>query len=121
MLSRSEVAALLARASVGLVLFHPIRNYVNAQPNKMFEYMAAGLPVIASDFPLWWTIIKSTGCGLLADPLDPAAIAKAMVWVLRHPTEAAEMGQRGQRAVAEKYNWERQADRLIATLPTRRD
>jgi glycosyltransferase involved in cell wall biosynthesis len=88
---------------------------VNAQPNKMFEYMAAGLPVVASDFPLWRKIIKSAECGLLTDPLNPAAIAEALVWLLRHPARAAQMGRNGRRAVAENYNWERESGSLIAT------
>lgn len=115
LLKHSEVAELLSRAKVGLVLFHPDENYVNAQPNKMFEYMAAGLPVVASDFPLWRKMIRSAECGLLADPLNPAAIAEALVWLLRHPAEAAAMGRNGRRAVAEKYNWERESECLIAT------
>jgi glycosyltransferase involved in cell wall biosynthesis len=115
LLGRAQVGELLARARVGLVLFHPVRNHVNGQPNKMFEYMAAGLPVVASDFPLWRKIIKSAECGLVADPLNPAAIAEALVWLLRHPARAAEMGRNGQRAVAENYNWERESESLIAT------
>ena len=114
-LERAQVGELLARAKVGLVLFHPIGNHVNGQPNKMFEYMAAGLPVVASDFPLWRKIITTAECGLLADPLNPAAIAEALVWLLRHPARAAQMGRNGRRAVAEHYNWERESKSLFAT------
>ncbi len=115
LLNRPQVAALLARARVGLVVLHPTGNYVNSQPNKLFEYMSAGLPVIASDFPLWRRIVEAAGCGLLVDPMNPAAIAEAMLWLLRNPSEAAEMGRLGQRAVAEQYNWERESERLLAT------
>ena len=114
-LNRPQVAELLARARAGLLMSHPTRNYINAQPNKLFEYMSAGLPVVASDFPLWRKIIRSSNSGLLADPLNPQAIAEALVWLLRHPAEAAEMGRNGQRAVAEKYNWEHESKSLIST------
>ncbi len=115
LLNRSQVAELLARARVGLVVLHPTRAYVDSQPTKLFEYMSAGLPVIASDFPIWRRIVESAGCGLLVDPLDPAAIAEALVWMFQHPSEAAEMGRRGQEAIAEHYNWEHESQRLIAT------
>jgi hypothetical protein len=79
----------------------------------MFEYMAAGLPVIASDFSLWREIVDGSGCGLLVDPMDPEAIAEAMQWILEHPAESEAMGRRGRQAVKERYNWEQEAKKLI--------
>lgn len=112
-LGRAEVAQLLRRARAGLVLLHPEPNYLNAQPVKLFEYMGAGIPVIASDFPVWRNIIEDAGCGLLVDPLDPAAIARAIDDLWRHPSEALEMGRRGRAAVHAKYNWNREEERLL--------
>ena len=113
MLSRPQVAALLASARVGIVTLHPTGNYVNSQPTKLYEYMSAGLPVIASDFPIWRQVVEPAGCGLLVDPLDPRAIADAIEWLLSHPVEAEEMGRRGRLAVEAKYNWEREGTRLV--------
>lgn len=110
--SRPNVAALLGRVRAGLVVFHPSPNHLDAQPNKMFEYMAASLPVIASDFPLWREIVDGAGCGLLVDPLDPEAIAEAMRWILDNPEKAQEMGRRGRDAVETQYNWEPEATKL---------
>jgi lipopolysaccharide/colanic/teichoic acid biosynthesis glycosyltransferase/glycosyltransferase involved in cell wall biosynthesis len=115
LLDRSQIAELLARARVGLFLMHPTGNKVNALPVKLFEYMAAGLPAVVSDFPYWRKIIGSAGCGLMVDPLNPAAVAEALTWLFRHPAQAAEMGRNGRRAVLEYYNWERESDCLIAT------
>lgn len=112
-LTRPEVSALLGRARIGLVLLHPAGNYIDAQPNKLFEYMAAGIPVVASDFPRWRTLIEDVSCGLLVDPLDPSAIAAAIQWLLKHPDEAAAMGQRGQAAIRDTYNWAAEGERLI--------
>jgi glycosyltransferase involved in cell wall biosynthesis len=112
--SRKNVWALLGQAKLGLALLHPTPNHIKSQPNKLFEYMAAGIPVIASNFPLWKEIVEDNGCGLLIDPLDPEAIGEAIQWVLEHPVEAEKMGQRGQAAVRERYNWDHEANKLLA-------
>jgi glycosyltransferase involved in cell wall biosynthesis len=103
----------LSKAVAGLVVLKPLQSFQEALPVKMFEYMAAGLPVIASDFPLWRTIIDGEKCGILVDPLDPQALASTMSWILEHPAEAAEMGKRGRAAVRERYNWESEARALL--------
>ncbi len=107
--SRREVAAALGDARAGLVVLRPVAHEMLTLPIKLFEYMAAGLPVIASDFPLWRRIVEDAGCGLLVDPLDVGAIADAMRWILDHPKEAQAMGQRGRRAVEERFNWNHEA------------
>ena len=111
--TRPQVADILGQVRAGLVVLHPIENYQDAFPVKMFEYMAAGLPVIASDFPLWRRIVEGAGCGLLVDPLKPQAIADAIQWLLDFPEEACAMGQRGRRAVENHYNWAAEAVKLI--------
>ena len=77
-LDRTEVVALLHDSRVGMVLFQPVANYVEAYPTKLFEYMASELPVVASDFPVWRQIVAGVDCGLLARPTDPIAVADAM-------------------------------------------
>ncbi|MFL1464664.1 glycosyltransferase family 4 protein [Marinobacter sp. HN1S83] len=104
-LDREGVKKTLSDSVAGLVTLHPIINYLDALPVKMFEYMAAGLPVIASDFPLWRQIIESNQCGLCVDPLDPEAIAQAIDYLITHPEEAEFMGKNGKAAVEQKYNW----------------
>jgi glycosyltransferase involved in cell wall biosynthesis len=110
---RKEVAAVLARSSAGLVVFKPGANHTNAQPNKMFEYMSAGIPVIASNFPLWREIVEGNRCGICVDPLSVEQISRAIQWVFDHPEEAAEMGENGSRAVRSKYNWEQEEEVLL--------
>jgi hypothetical protein len=112
-LSRAEVADVIGASRVGIVTFLPAFNYVHAGPNKMFEYMQAGIPVVASDFPLWREIVASTGCGLCVDPRDPAAIAAAVDRLAGDPELAAACGRNGARAVAGKFNWSTEAQKLV--------
>ena len=110
---REQLSQIFSCSYAGLVLFHPIPNHINSQPNKLFEYMSAGLPVIASNFLLWRDIIETTNCGLCVDPLNPLEIAEALIWLHKNPDEAKAMGERGVKAIKEKYNWENEAKHLV--------
>jgi len=112
-IDRDGVRATMARSMAGVVVFHPEPNHINAQPNKMFEYMSAGIPVIASNFPLWREIIEGADCGICVDPLSSEEIADAIRWVIEHPIEAQAMGENGRRAVLGKYNWKRESKKLL--------
>lgn len=112
-LDRAGVRGVMARARAGLVTLHPLRNYRDALPVKMFEYMAAGLPVIASDIPQWRAIVDGAGCGLCVDPYDPGAIAGAIDALVAQPAMARQMGERGRQAIALHYNWTNEAAKLV--------
>ena len=112
-LSRDDVAAMLADTRAGLLLIKPIPHEMVSLPIKLFEYMAAGLPVISSDFPRWREIVESADCGILVDPEDEGAIVRAMSWILDNPKEAQEMGVRGREAIFNIYNWDNEAKTLL--------
>lgn len=103
--NRPETLELLAGSRIGLAVLHPIPSFLVSQPTKLYEYMMAGIPFVASDFPLWRQSIGDVSCGLFVNPKDPKAIAEAIRWLLEHPTEAEAMGQRGRQLILERLNW----------------
>ncbi|MCG3672269.1 glycosyltransferase family 4 protein [Aliarcobacter butzleri] len=104
-LGRDDIADIMSKSKVGLVTLHPIINYLDALPVKMFEYMSAGLPIISSNFVLWKEIVERNNCGICVNPLEPKEIAQAIEYIITQSNEAREMGQNGKKAVLEKYNW----------------
>lgn len=113
-LGRSQIRDVLARSMAGMVTLHPISNYLESLPVKMFEYMAAGIPVIASNFPLWEKIISDADCGICVDPLDTSAIADAIDFFVTHPELACQMGRNGRAAVVSHYNWSVEEKKLLS-------
>jgi len=103
----------LQSCSVGAILFQPVwwNDYTNL-PNKLFDFMAAGLGVVASRFPEMGRVVTETGCGWLVDPTDPVSVACAIEDALADPEECRARGQAGRRAVLERYNW-RTAERAL--------
>ncbi|WP_281974577.1 glycosyltransferase family 4 protein [Halobacillus litoralis] len=111
-LDRKQIKGLLETALAGLVVLEPRTNFIDSLPIKMFEYMATGLPVIASNFPLWKEIIEGNNCGICVDPLNTDEIAAAIRWIKDNPVKAAEMGENGKKAIKEHYNWESESRKL---------
>lgn len=112
-LDQPDTYRLLRSVRVGIVCEHPIPTFLEAIPVKLFEYMGAGLPVIASDFPFWRKMLNGIDCAIFVDPLNVTKIATALEYLLTHPDEAKEMGRRGQTAVIERLNWNTQLPKLV--------
>lgn len=111
---RPTVHRQLSETRAGLVLLGATPSYVEAQPVKMFEYMAAGLPVVASDFPRWREMIEAADCAVFVDPEDPEAAAAAIDRLLADPVRAEAMGARGREAVRTRFNWAQEGEALAA-------
>lgn len=112
-IGRQEVNELYARSRVGICLLLPVPNYVNSLPTKIFEYMAAGLPSVSSNFPLCREILEKYDCGIAVDPCDHDAVVKAVRYYLDNPEEAHKAGMRGRRAIEEELNWRNEGKKLV--------
>jgi len=113
LLSRESVKDLLSKSATAIVTFLPAPNHIESQPNKMFEYMSAGLPLVASNFPLWKEIVEGNNCGICVDPSSPQEISKAILYLNQNKEIARKMGENGRKAVLEKYNWSAEAMKLL--------
>jgi glycosyltransferase involved in cell wall biosynthesis len=114
---RGRVGPLEARRKayqgrIGLVVLHPTPAYVEALPTKLFEYMDSGIPVVASDFPVLREIVAAADCGVLVDPHDVGAIGRALKCLASDPALARRLGENGRRAVRQRYNWDRESEKL---------
>lgn len=112
-LNREEVANVLSTTKIGIVTFLPLPNHIDSQPNKMFEYMSAGIPIITSNFPLWKDIVEGNNCGITVNPTSSTDIANAMDYLVKNDDIAKIMGENGKKAVIEKYNWAIEEKKLI--------
>lgn len=110
----NAVPEYLSRAKIGVILLQPVYyNNIMGIPNKLFDCMAAGIPVIASNFPNISEIVKEADCGILIDPTDAEDVADAIVYLMEHPAEAKRMGDNGRGAIEEKYNWAKMEEKLF--------
>jgi glycosyltransferase involved in cell wall biosynthesis len=114
LVDRETMVRHLNNASAAMVLYSDHPNHQSIRSNRVYEAMAAGLPVIVSDFPEWREFIAKHKCGIAVNPEDTNAIADAFRKLASNPEESREMGLRGQRAVLEIYNWNSEAKKLIS-------
>jgi glycosyltransferase involved in cell wall biosynthesis len=114
MLARNELDRLFAEATIGLVLNAPRPDYIEISTNKLFEYMLAGLPVIASAIPSWKSIVEEVGCGVIVDTTDAKEIARAVRELLDVPEEMKAMGERGRLAAQSRFHWGSEEEKLLA-------
>ncbi len=113
-ISFERMLSLCAESVASIVLYPNNENSQNVRSNRLFESMALGRPVVVPDFPNWRAFIQEAQCGILADPDNPAEIAKAIVALLANPGESQSMGHRGRHLVESRWNWSNEYQRLVS-------
>lgn len=106
-----EVYKYMKAADIGVALLYPIPNHLTSLAVKIFEYMACGIPMLLSDFPLWEE--KFSECSVFADPYNPKAISEAIHSLCTDKDMRIRLGNGGKKLVNEHYSWESESKKLI--------
>lgn len=104
---------LLAKGNIGLSVALGSSSKHLAYPTKIFEYMAMGMPVVASDLDLTREVIEAAGCGVLVPPDDPKAYVNAALAILNDPIRFEKYRQNGLAASQHMFHWDREGARLV--------
>jgi glycosyltransferase involved in cell wall biosynthesis len=107
----SEVLRLYQLSKVGAVVLYPTPSHRHAIPTKMLEYLGAGLPVIASNFPEWSSLVE--GCGVQVDPHDVRQIQDAVRRLLANGSDIAAMSEMARARIAKHFGWKKEGQRLV--------
>ena len=117
-LPMESVSSFIQSNSIGMALCDYVPNMgykMGSMGNtKLFEYMMAGVPVIATDFVLWKDIIDKYKCGIYVNPHDVEAIKNAISFLFSDMDKLKEMGNNGRKAVETLYNWSTQEEVLLS-------
>jgi glycosyltransferase involved in cell wall biosynthesis len=103
----------LAAADACIAILMPLEEYKTTYPNKVFDYMAAGRPIVLAIDGVIRQVVEAAGCGIFAEPGNAAALAKVICKLAEQPEESRAMGLRGRNYLEENFNREKMADRLI--------
>ena len=88
--------------------------------NKIFEYLACGLPVLVSDISEWVEMIVKPGYGLSCDPKIGSSVEEKLSWFISHPEEMKSMGRRGRDRVLKEWNYESEFTKVFEMLDSNR-
>ncbi|MBP9040787.1 MAG: glycosyltransferase family 4 protein [Anaerolineaceae bacterium] len=101
---KDEMSGVMAAADACIAILKPVEMYKTTYPNKVFDYMAAGRPVLCAIDGVIREVVETAKAGVFVPPGDPQALAKAVVYISNHAAEARQMGLNGRAYVSEHFN-----------------
>jgi glycosyltransferase involved in cell wall biosynthesis len=101
---KNEMAAVLAGADACLAILKPIAEYKTTYPNKVFDYMAAGRPVVIAIDGVIRKVVEEAHCGLFASPGDAASLADVVMDMAANKATSRQMGLSGRRYLVEHFS-----------------
>jgi len=105
----------MSEGDVGIILHRVCDLTQHTVPNKLFDYMSVGLPIVATPLKPVARVIEREGCGLIVEE-NPQSVADGLRDLILDPVRRQAMGTAGQRAVGERYHWEDEAAKIEGTL-----
>lgn len=106
---------ILAKGDIGLILHKDCALTQHTVPNKLFDYMYAGLPVISTKLGPVTRILEKEDCGVSTDE-SPAAVAKGLLSLIADHARRKEFSENGREAVCARYRWESESAKLIKSV-----
>lgn len=100
-----QLPELVARADAGLSPLLRNGHHDTTYANKLFQYMAGGLPILVSDCPAQERLVREEGCGRIHRAGDADSLASEIRWMMDHAEEARSMGIRAREAIEQRWNW----------------
>jgi len=117
---KKDMRDALAAADACLAILKPIELYKTTYPNKVFDYMAAGRPVILAIDGVIRQVVEEAGAGLPVPPGNPQALADAVVSLARDPKKGHQMGRNGRKVIEKNFSREQLADEFTTLLESMR-
>jgi glycosyltransferase involved in cell wall biosynthesis len=115
-ISKKEMSHALAAADACVAILKRVSLYATVYPNKVFDYMAAGRPVILAIPGVIRELVEEVGAGMYVEPGDPAALAQAIAYLADHPEERIRMGENGRRCIETSFDRPLLADKLAKLI-----
>jgi glycosyltransferase involved in cell wall biosynthesis len=113
---KSGMPGALAAADACIAILKPLDEYKTTYPNKVFDYMAAGRPVVLAIDGVIRQVVEAAQCGIFVEPGNPGAMAEAICTLAEHPQQSREMGLRGRSYLEEHFSREKVAEQLMQVL-----
>jgi glycosyltransferase involved in cell wall biosynthesis len=114
-LDYTKAIEVIKECDIGLVPHHATESWNTTIPNKLFDYMSMGKPVIVSNAKPTERIVREEGCGLVFEDQNAEDLSRVIL-EMQHESVREEMGRNGRQAVATKYNWAVDEERLLKAL-----
>jgi glycosyltransferase involved in cell wall biosynthesis len=113
---KSEMSQALAAAEACIAILKPLEAYKTTYPNKVFDYMAAGRPIVLAIDGVIRAVVDAAQCGLFAAPGDPSAMADAICQLANDPQNSRRMGLQGRKYLEENFSREAIGEKLVNLL-----